>query len=337
MNCIIIGAGRMGRRHIKVAEIVNLEIVGVVDISQDSLELVKTECGLRADLFYINIRDLLKSVIPDCAIISTTADSHAELTYLLASHGVKFILVEKPMAVSIEQCLEMIEICAKHGTSLAVNHQMRFMEQYTIPKKMLWSADFGGFSSMTVTAGNFGFSMNALHYFEAFRFLSDEDPYEVTAWFSDEFVPNPRGVQFEDKAGSIRVTTKSGKRLYMEIGAEQGHGVQVNYFSRNGYISIDELSGDMRSVLREKEYRELPTTRYGMPAEVINTKLKAAEVIDSTADVLKALISNENSVNADYGTLAVKVLVAAHESAQNSNRPVKVSDIQNGEKIFPWA
>ena len=327
----------MGRRHIKVAEKVNLDIVGVVDISQDSLELVKTECDLSDEVLYTDLGNLLKSVVPDCAIISTTADSHADLTYLLAAHGIKFILVEKPMAVSIEQCLKMVEVCAKNGTSLAVNHQMRFMEQYTIPKKLLWSSDFGGFSSMTVTAGNFGFSMNALHYFEAFRFVSGEDPYEVTAWFSDEFVPNPRGIQFEDKAGSIRVTTKSGKRLYMEIGADQGHGVQVNYFSRNGYISIDELNGEMRSVLREEEFRQLPTTRYGMPAEVRNTKLKAAEVIDSTADVLKALISNENSVNADHGTLAVKVLVAAHESAQNSNRPVKVSEIQNAEKVFPWA
>jgi predicted dehydrogenase len=320
-----------------VARRLDLHIVAVVDISQDSLDLVSEECGVGKEALFTNLDDAMKVAIPDCAVISTTADSHADLVISLASKGVKYILVEKPMAVSIEQCKKMISECKKFGTALAVNHQMRFMEQYISPKNLLSGKEFGGFTSMTVTGGNFGFSMNALHYFEAFRFLANEDPYEVTAWFSDEKVPNPRGDQFEDRAGSIRVTTKSGKRLYMEIGADQGHGIQVNYFARNGFIVIDELSGEMRSVIRKAEFRELPTTRYGMPADTFRSEIKAAEVIDSTASVLEALFNNFDSVSGDHGILAVKVLVAAYESANNLNKSVKIADIENVNQVYPWA
>ena len=36
------------------------------------------------------------------------------------------------MASSVAQCDEMIATCASAGTRLAINHQMRFMDQYRL-------------------------------------------------------------------------------------------------------------------------------------------------------------------------------------------------------------
>ena len=38
--------------------------------------------------------------------------------------------------------------------------------------------------------------MNGTHYFEAFRFLCDEEPVAVSAWFDNEVLANPRGERF---------------------------------------------------------------------------------------------------------------------------------------------
>src|SRR5690606_13726782 len=122
----------------------------------------------------------------------------------------------KPMAQSLAQCDAMIDACDKAGAKLAVNHQMRFMDQYTLAKKHLGSENFGGLSSMTVVAGCFGLAMNGTHYIEAFRYLSDDAPQSVQAWFAGDDLPNPRGPDFRDKAGAIRVETTGGKRLYIE-------------------------------------------------------------------------------------------------------------------------
>jgi predicted dehydrogenase len=333
----LIGAGRMGRRHIHAAAKLGLTLVGVVDHSQAALREVQTEHRLADEMLFSDHAALFAAVVPECLIISTTADSHCALTCAAAKEGVKYILVEKPMAVSLRECDLMLEACSKHGAKMSINHQMRFMEQYSKAKIKLDSDAYGGLKSMTVVAGNFGLAMNGSHYLEAFRYLTEEEPVEVSAWFSPGVVANPRGIQFEDRAGSIRVVTASGKRLYLEIGADQGHGVLVTYAGRNGLIMVNELSGEMISTVREPEYRALPTTRYGMPAESAREVIAAAEVIDSTAQVLRALLTDHNSVTGYHGRMAIEVLAAAYVSAENGGQPIKLDDSSDRSRIFPWA
>ena len=333
----IIGAGRMGRRHIGVVRKVGLNLVGIVDVSRDALIHAQREYDLDNELLLDSPERLYDRGIPEYVIVATTADSHCPLTCMAAERGVKFIFVEKPLAVSIGECEQMIATCSKYGAQLSVNHQMRFLDQYTKPKALLNSDEYGGFTSMTVVAGNFGMSMNGTHYAEAFRFMADEDPVEVTAWFSSDIVPNPRGAQFQDRAGSMRVLTASGKRLYLEIGSDQGHGIQVTYASRNGLIGINEFTGEMIATVRDAQYRDLPTTRYGMLAIIAHEHIQPVEVIDSTAQVLAAMLSNQNQVTAIQGMMAVKVLVAAYTSAESGGRPVKLDQHLDHARVFPWA
>ncbi len=327
----------MGRRHIKVIRQLNLELSGVFDTSPASLKLAQDEHGLDSRQLFGDLEKLYAEAKPECLIIATTADSHCILTCMAAERGVKYILVEKPMAVSLEECNRMIETCHRHGAKLAVNHQMRFMEQYTEPKRLFATEAYGGLASMTVVAGNFGFAMNGTHYFEAFRFLADEDPVEVTAWFSPEAVPNPRGPQFQDRAGCIRAVTASGKRLYMEISANQGHGVRSVYACRNGMITVNELTGEFYSTEREEQYRELPTTRYGMPAVNSLRTIQPAEVIDTSAAMLTALLNGANSMSGEEGRRVVAILVAAYQSAEQGSVPVRLDDKLNQNRVFPWA
>jgi predicted dehydrogenase len=337
MRTVILGVGRMGRRHIHAVQKLGLELAGVYDVSAESLALAKKESQLAEGQLFGDLDCVFDVCKPECLIIATTADSHCELACLGASRGVKFILVEKPIAVSLEQCQRMIDVCDQYGAKLAVNHQVRFLEQYTKPKELLASQAYGGFKSMAVVAGNFGISMNGTHYFEAFRFMADEEPSEVRAWFSPDIVSNPRGSQFEDRAGSIRITTGSGKRFFMEVGSDQGHGLQVTYAGRNGMIGINELTGEMVTSVREAEFRDLPTTRYGMPAQVGHESIAPVEVIDSTAQVLKALLNGQNMVTAEQGTLAVKVLVAAYISAERGGEAVRLDANLDRIRVFPWA
>ncbi len=327
----------MGRRHIQVARKLGLQLVGVYDPNPESLHLAQQEYSLPSELLFNQLDSLYSKAKPDILIIATTADAHCALTCMGAEQGAKYILVEKPMAVSLEECDRMIETCARSGAKLAVNHQMRFMEQYTEPKRLFSTPAYGGLASMTVIAGNFGFAMNGTHYFEAFRLLADENLTEVTAWFSEATVANPRGLQFSDRAGSIRAVTASGKRLYMEIGADQGHGVRVTYACRNGMITVNELTGEMILSEREAQYRDLPTTRYGMPAVNAQRTIQAAEIIDTSAAVLSALLHDANNVSGADGRRVVELLVAAYQSAENGNLPLRLNGNIDSTRLFPWA
>ncbi len=333
----VVGAGRMGRRHIQAVHELGFSLAGLCDLSEAPLQQAATEHRIESGLLFVDYTAMLKSASPDGLIIATTAPSHCELVCQAAATGVNFILCEKPMAPSLAECDRMIEACTRHGVRLAVNHQMRFMELYRRPKRMLESQEYQGLKSMTVVGGNFGLAMNGSHYFEAFRFITAEEPVEVTAWLSDERVPNPRGPQFEDRAGSVRITTSGGHRFYLEAGSDQGHGMQVIYSARNGQILVDELTGTMHASVRLQEHRELPTTRYGMPANSETIILDPVDAVAPSKAVLKALIGGADYPDGKTGRMAVAVLVAAHLSDQASHTPVLVNHELPTGLCFPWA
>lgn len=337
MKTVVLGTGRMGRRHIQVVRELGLNLVGIYDQSPDSLALTEKEQGVPSSIHFTSLEKLLGETRPECVIVSTTAPSHCEFTCRAAASGARFILCEKPMAVSLEECDRMLEACRQQGTHLAINHQMRFMEQYTEPKRMIELPEFGGLSSITVVAGNFGMAMNGLHYLEMFRFMTGESPAEVAAWFSKNAVPNPRGPQFADAAGSLRAVTRSGKRFYMEIGDDMGHGMLVVYAGPFGRIEVDELAGIMRKAVREEQHRSLPSTRYGMPWRESTTKITLADSIAPSRAVLQALLSKSNYPTGAESRLAVAGLVAAYVSNETGHSPVNVDGKLPQNRRFPWA
>ncbi len=333
----IIGLGRMGRRHLKIAREIGLDIVGICDLNPETLTDAANEFGVDNGRRFTNPHAMLAMLRPGCVIVATTAPSHCEYVCAAAEIGVQYILCEKPMAVSIAECDRMVDVCRRHGARLAVNHQMRFMEQYLEPKRLLNSPLMDGLSSVAVFGGNFGLAMNGSHYFEMFRFLTDETPFEVSAWFSAEKVPNPRGPQFEDRAGCVRVTTASGKRLYLDCSAEQGHGMTVIYCARNGQIIVNELTGRVTLFARQEQYRELPTTRYGMAAIEDVRGIVPADAFLPTKAVLDALLTQGSYPTGEDGRLAIEVLVAAYRSDE-SHAPVRIDDCATPrERVFQWA
>jgi predicted dehydrogenase len=230
----------------------------------------------------------------------------------------------------------MIRVCHEHGAALAINLQMPFMPQHRFAMETASSEKFGGFCSMTVVAGNFGLAMNGIHYFELFRQASGEQPEAATAWFCDEEVPNPRGPQFRDVAGAIRVTTARQKRLYIECGADQGHGMQTIYAGRWGVLHIDEIGGMARLNVRSAADRLLPTTRYGTPPE-LSIRDFSMENVDSSCALLEAVLNGRSYPSGDAGLLAVQTLVAAYVSNENDHRAVPIQGGLPEDRVFPWA
>src|SRR5262249_33745060 len=115
MKTAILGIGRMGRRHIHVVGQLGWELVGVFDISEDALDQARAELSLSGDLTFNDLETLYSRTNPECVIVATTADSHSELTCMAAERGAKYVLVEKPMAVSLEQCDRMLDACRRRG------------------------------------------------------------------------------------------------------------------------------------------------------------------------------------------------------------------------------
>ncbi len=327
----------MGRRYLRIVDSLGWTIAGVCDANPEARRAAAREHALDAALVHEDAGAAIASGRPDCAIVATTAPSHCRYTCLAAEARVGRILCEKPMAVSLEECDRMITACARHDVRLAVDHQMRFMPQYRVPKQLAESEALGGLRSVTVVAGNLGLAMNGTHYFEAFRYLTDEWPAEVTAWFSSERVPNPRGAEFGDRAGAVRVVTPTGRRLYLEAGADQGQGLQAIYGCRIGQIVVDEYTGHTCVTQRTPEDRGLPMTRFFTEPVRQTREVGPFELMGPTTRVLEALAGGGGYPSGEAGRTAVATLVAAYVSAEGGHRSVPVGPGLPAARRFPWA
>lgn len=336
MRVAVLGTGRMGTRYLQVVRKLGWDTVGILDQNQPALARAGEQFGIPACRQYREARHLMDEAQPECVIVATTAPGHGPLTCLAAATGARYILCEKPMASSLVECDQMIAACANRGARLAVNHQTRFMPRYRAVQRILKSEDFGSWTSITVVAGNVGLAMNGVHYFELLRWLSGERPSEVSAWLSGDPTSNPRGPQFKDASGAIRITTASGKRLYMDLGADQGHGIRAVYAGRTGMLVVDELSGKMQLAVRGPEHRELPTARYGMASHDSSLQCDPADTVAPARSVLEALVADGDYPTGEQGRTAIATLVAAHVSDQQGHRAVHTEGPLPRELRFPY-
>lgn len=338
MKVAVIGLGRMGRRHVQVVRDCGMQLAALCDQSRDSIAVARAEIGTGDAQYFSDGHELLQTGRPEAVVIATTAPSHCELVCAAAHNGARFILCEKPLATSARDADRMIAVCAELGTVLAVNHQMQFMAQYTEVKAAVAAPALGGLVSILVCGSNFGLAMNGSHYFQMFRYLTDDDVETVEAWLDDERVPNPRGAQFEDRAGKVRVTGRRGVCMYMDCSAAAGHGLQVVYVCRFGQVFVDELSGFMRIVRRADEYRELPSTRYGMPAVESTQQIAPADVMAPTRAVWEAMLAGRSFPDGAAGRHALLCLCAAHTSHELGGVRLRLDDprIDRGRN-YPWA
>ncbi len=337
IKAVVIGVGRMGRRHGKAIRSAGLELVGVADGMESSLQMARDELSLSAQQCYLDPMEMIRVLKPDLVCVATTATSHADLTCLAAEMGVRYILCEKPMATSVADCDRMISTCARHGAVLAVNHQMRFISQYMRPKAIVESDELGGFCGLHVIAGNCGLAMNGTHFVELLRLLAGEPAEEVTAWFSPDVTPNPRGPEFEDRAGFVRARTASGKRLHIEAPSDQGHGLTLIYSGHHGQVIVDMLAGWMRVNCRKEEHRSKPSTLYGLPWDSWEEALSLTDVETATQMVIEHMIAGSGYPSGADGLTAVSTLVAAHASVAKGSVPVPLKQPNWEDHRFPWA
>lgn len=338
LRTAVVGLGRMGIRHVQALQKLGMNICGVADSSADALMSAQSAYGIAPQSCFNDANDMIARVGPEALVVATTAPTHARFVQAAAEAGVRYVLCEKPLATSLAEAEVMLQSCARAGTRLAVNHQMRYMPQYTRVKALIDSAALGPLASVLVAGSNFGLAMNASHYFEMFRYVSGEPVLEIQAWLEEEQLANPRGPQFEDRSGRLLARAASGRTMYVDFSANAGWGLQVIYICKHGQIFVDELNGEMIVKSRQTEFRALPTTRYGMPVDITRVQIEPADTVAPTIAVWNALLADDGYPDGQTGTHALACLVAAHASHAVGGRPVRLEGLDDWRGTdFKWA
>lgn len=120
----LIGAGNIGSRHLAVINSdPRSELVGICDVEIDRCEKYSALYGNIP--YFTNYRELLKQSTADVVSICTPHGLHAQMA-IETAQAQKHILVEKPMALSVEDCHKMIDAASKANVTLMVVKQNRY-------------------------------------------------------------------------------------------------------------------------------------------------------------------------------------------------------------------
>jgi len=121
LRAAVIGAGYFGRLHAaKLAANPHVELLAVVDLDAARADAVAREAGCRPSR---DFRELFGNI--DIASVTVPTESHHAIALPLIDAGVH-VLIEKPIAKTLQQADELVGLAADHGTLLAVGHQERF-------------------------------------------------------------------------------------------------------------------------------------------------------------------------------------------------------------------
>ena len=138
----IIGCGGMGKSHASAyTQKPAIKLVAAMDIRPESAKKLAAEFSIPA--VYTDYKEMLTKEDLDLVSISTWQGVRAEITVAAANAGVKGILGEKPMAVSLGQADDMIEVCEKQGAKLAIGHQGRFSAVNTEIRRLIQDGAIG--------------------------------------------------------------------------------------------------------------------------------------------------------------------------------------------------
>jgi predicted dehydrogenase len=117
----VVGTGHMGQYHVLVyAELPDVELVGVADIDTERARTVAAGYETRA---FGDHRALIGLV--DVASVAVPTEEHFHVARDLLEAGIS-VLVEKPMAPTLEEARELFRVATRTGAILHVGHVERF-------------------------------------------------------------------------------------------------------------------------------------------------------------------------------------------------------------------
>ena len=122
-----------------------VEVVAAADPRAEALKRFKKDCGGRC---YGTVEDLCADPAVEVVYVATPHELHAEHARIAASRT-KHLLVEKPMALSLDDCRAMIDAARKAGVVLIVGHSHSFDLPVLRTRELIQSGAYGALRMLT--------------------------------------------------------------------------------------------------------------------------------------------------------------------------------------------
>lgn len=148
----IAGAGAIAQRNATEAATSGAaKIVGVFDLNH---KVARDMARTLSAPFFPSYEALLSSPDVEAVLLSVPHHLHKSMTVEAAARG-KHVLVEKPMANTLDEAKEMIACCRQNGVLLTVNYSFRYLPKIQKAKQLISEGALGDITGVQIIAHQF--------------------------------------------------------------------------------------------------------------------------------------------------------------------------------------
>ncbi len=338
MKICVIGSGRAGLIHARnvARRIPEANLVALCDPSSDALAAAGRELGV-SNLFE-DYQAAVAEPEVNAVVIATPTFLHCDIACAAAEHG-KHVFLEKPMAITVDQCEQIIAAVERAGVKLQIGFMRRFDEGFLEAKRVVESGDLGRIMKIKSTGRGPGLpspwmydltrsngiiaEVNS-HDMDSLRWFTGSEVVRVYAE-ADNFKCGHAKEDYPDFYDNILATFRFEDGTLGEVDGtcpcHYGYDARVEILCEKGLLLVGHTD-------------EQTTTKVTAQGEVIGRAVKSWRNLFKDAYLAELehfidciLQDREPAVSGHDGLKAVQMVLAANESVRTSG-PVELGGSQ---------
>jgi len=243
----VVGTGIIGMSHLRaIKESQDCVLCALCDVNEAKVKKLAEEYQVP---YFLDYHDIPGKVEVDAVILNLPHFLHCESTVFFLEQGIH-VLVEKPMANTVEECERMIEAAKVHGCKLAVGHVMRYFDVISYVKEAIADGRFGKLCMVTnfrsvdyfaesrprwfwdkkMAGGGIGMNYGA-HAMDTLFYVTGEKEAEVCASFA-----NPINEYSIESHVQFMVKMPNGVSMTQTLSGYGNYGHEIVYYFTNGVL-----------------------------------------------------------------------------------------------------
>ena len=320
MNISIIGFGCWGPNLVRNFK--NIKNCNVTHIAESQKERHDRIHELYPDITISTFNQIITNSNIDAVVIATSISSHYELAKAALEND-KHVLIEKPMADSEKNALELIRLSKQQKKILMVDHTYLYTGAVQEIKKLTDDGSLGEIlyvDSIRANLGKFQSDFNVLwdlapHDISIINYLINEKPISVQA-IGKSYTKN----ELESIAYLI-LHYKSNKIIHLNCSWVSPIKIRTMIIAGSKKMLVFDDLEQKKIRIYDKNFQNNITSNDG----ILEPEFSSKEGLSVMAeDFVNSIINDKEPLsNSNLGLEVVKILEASQKSIKN-----------NGEKVF---
>jgi predicted dehydrogenase len=248
LRVTLVGCGAMSRGWLKAIQEIGsgVEIVGLADLAEENAIRRRDEFELRNAAVGTDFVEILERTRPDVVFDCTVPEAHHPVGMAALRRGCH-VLVEKPLADSMDHARELVRTADEENRILAVIQNRRYESRARRLRRLLGSGELGELTTANADFfigahfGGFREHMRhvllidmAIHTFDVARFFTGTDPVAV---YCKEW--NPKGSWYDHDASAICIFEMTDGVVFTYRGSWSSEGCHTTWESNWRFIGTE--------------------------------------------------------------------------------------------------